>query len=124
MSSKPTILIVEDEMIVSMQLSRELARKGYAICGQAVTGEQAIALAREKSPDLIMMDIGLAGSLDGIETAKMIRAFLKSPIIFMTGYSEKEVLERALSLESTDHLSKPIREVEFQNTVQRLIPLS
>ena len=83
------ILIVEDEMLAAMSLAMDLRGAGYAVGRTVATGEEAVAAAQSETVDLILMDIGLAGGMDGVEAAARIRAFSSVPIIYMTGYAER-----------------------------------
>jgi CheY-like chemotaxis protein len=109
MAQSPRILIVEDEVMIAMCLELELKQAGYTVCQRAVTGEDAIRIAQQESPDCILMDIRLAGDIDGIEVAQQIQRQLDSPIIFMTGYPDKAVEERAKTLKPLGYFIKPIR---------------
>ncbi len=105
------ILIVEDEVIIAMGIEMELKQAGYEVCqrGPVATGEEAIIIAQHESPDIILMDIGLAGEIDGIEAAQEIQACTAIPIIFMSGYSDKDVEERAKALNPLGYYIKPVR---------------
>ncbi|MDO9576905.1 MAG: response regulator [Candidatus Cloacimonadales bacterium] len=108
MKKKIKILIVEDEVIIAECLKMELELSGYDVCDFVTSGEEAIIIAKEKDPDVILMDIYLAGVIDGIEAAKEIIANKKIPIIFCTGYTESEIFERAKKLNPVAYLRKPI----------------
>jgi CheY-like chemotaxis protein len=89
-----TILIVEDEVIVATDLSRKLERLGYEVCGTAMEGEEAVALASSLRPHLVLMDIRLEGSMDGIEAARAICRNLDVPIVYLTAHSDTATLAR------------------------------
>lgn len=108
MGRKIKVLVVEDEVIVAQYLSMELELNGFEVCGFVATGEEAIQKAKQEQPDLILMDINLAGRTDGIEAAQKILEYRKIPIIFMTGYSQKEFAAREKNLNPTRFLSKPV----------------
>ena len=110
-------MIVEDEKIIALDLQRRLERFGYSVIGMASDGAEAIALARERSPDIILMDIMLAGSMDGIEAAKQIRAQLAIPVIFLTAYTDEKTLERAKEVEPFGYILKPFKERELYTTI-------
>ncbi len=101
------VLIAEDEMIVAEDLAMTLQDLGYQVAGMASTGEQAIQLAQESKPALVLMDIKLAGDIDGIEASEQIRARFDIPVIFVTAYDEKDVLQRAKQTEPYAYLAKP-----------------
>ena len=111
------ILIVEDEKIIALDLQRRLERFGYSVVGMASDGAEAIALAKERSPDIILMDIMLAGGMDGIEAAKHIRAQLGIPVIFLTAYTDEKTLERAKEVEPFGYILKPFKERELYTTI-------
>ncbi|MFW6137435.1 MAG: response regulator [Candidatus Aminicenantaceae bacterium] len=108
MGRKTKVLVVEDEVIVAQYIRMELEASGYEVCGFVATGEEAIQKAKQELPDLILMDIHLAGRTDGIEAAQKILEHRKIPIIFMTGYSQKEFAVREKNLNPTRFLSKPV----------------
>jgi CheY-like chemotaxis protein len=103
------ILIAEDEILVAYQLSQQLNRRGFEVLETiAATGEEAIRISRAESPEVILMDIGLAGRLNGIETALSIREFSHPGIIFVSGYADQAVKAEALSLAGALFLEKPV----------------
>ena len=89
MDNKTKILIVEDEIIVAMSMRRSLQSGGYDVCGLSVTGEEALQDTAAHRPDVVLMDIHLPGGMDGIEAAQTIRERFATPIIFMSGHSER-----------------------------------
>jgi DNA-binding LytR/AlgR family response regulator len=101
------ILIVEDEAIVALDLSMRLQSANYVVVGHATSGKEAEQLFRETSPDLVLMDINIAGELDGIETATRLKQIQDVPIIFLSALSQKDVLERAKSAQPAGYLVKP-----------------
>jgi diguanylate cyclase (GGDEF)-like protein/PAS domain S-box-containing protein len=111
------ILIVEDEKIIALDLQRRLERFGYSVVGMASDGAEAISLAISRSPDIILMDIMLAGSMDGIDAAKHIRAQLGIPVIFLTAYADEKTLERAKEVEPFGYILKPFKERELYTTI-------
>ncbi len=112
------ILIVEDEAILAEDLGLSLKNLGYVVKGKVSTGEEAVKLAETLRPDLILMDIKLQGDIDGIEAADQIRKRLDIPVIYLTGYAEKDVLERAKKTEPYGYLGKPISLSELRSTIE------
>lgn len=112
------ILIVEDEAIVAADLRRQLGRFGYQVEGHAKTGEEAVRMARELSPNLILMDIRLSGSLDGLEAAKRIHDEAPIPVIYITGYAN--VLLENLSLMQPPELcvAKPFSAEDLHQVIR------
>ena len=111
---KPSILIVEDEVIVAMELANRLGRLGYEVIGITERGEEAVVLARERRPDLVLMDIRLAGPMDGIEVAEQIRRDCDIPVIYLTAHSDGDTLERAKHSAPSGYLRKPFDERELE----------
>jgi CheY-like chemotaxis protein len=86
--SPSRILIVEDEVIVSKEVFQRLQALGYEPVGRAASCGQALEMARMHRPDLVLMDIRLKGEMDGIAAAQEIRRRFRTPVIFLTAYSE------------------------------------
>ena len=115
---KPSILIVEDEAIVAADLFGQLDRLGYQISGQTPRGEEAVVLARDLSPDLVLMDVRLAGPMDGVEAAQIIRRECDIPVIYLTAHSDSATLERAKLTESFGYLLKPFEELGLKTQIE------
>ena len=113
-----TILIVEDEAIVAMDIEERLAGMGYQPAGRASRGDQALALAEHTRPSLILMDIRLRGEMDGIETAEEIRKRYHIPVIFLTAYSEDATLDRAKLAEPYGYILKPFEDRELRSAIE------
>ncbi len=107
------ILLVEDEVILAMLMVRQLTKAGYAISRHVATGEEAVTSARENPPDIILMDIQLAGRIDGIEAAIAIKAGSDVPVIFITGYEIADFRERADIVRPLAYMIKPFDEAAF-----------
>lgn len=106
--NKPTVLIVEDEVIYAMLLKRQLIKNGFDVCCNVVSGEEAIDSANKFHPDCVLMDIHLAGVMDGIDTAEKVLADITTEIIFMSGYAVDEVKEQAMKIHPLAFLEKPV----------------
>ena len=115
---KATILIVEDEAIVAADLSSKLGQLGYAISGTTDRGEEAIAFARERRPDLVLMDIRLAGIMDGVEAAEIIRREFDLPVIYLTAHSDRATLDRAKLTEPFGYILKPFDDLELETHIE------
>lgn len=115
------ILIVEDEAITAMVLSRRMESLGYSVIGTAASGEQACALASSHNPEAILMDIGLSGEMDGIEAATRIRQSLAAPIVFASGYNTPEITERTLAVSNAAFVSKPTDPDKIHASFQQLL---
>jgi PAS domain S-box-containing protein len=102
------IMIADDEAVVTTHLMEHLTSRGYDVVGCSCTGEEAVAMARQLGPDIVLMDIVMPGKLDGIDAARIIRREIDIPIIFITAYTEKEIVERARSIEPHGYIAKPL----------------
>lgn len=114
----PRILIVEDETIVALDLEHRLARLGYESAGTIDTGEQALTQTEQQHPDLVLMDIRLAGAMDGITAAQEIRRRFRTPVIYLTAYSEDGTLQRAKLTEPFGYILKPFEDQELKTTIE------
>lgn len=112
------ILVVEDESIVSKDIQLSLSRLGYAICGAASTGEEAIEMAKSEYPDLILMDIMLKGKLNGIETAHLIKEYMDVPVIYLTAYADESTLAKAKITEPYGYIIKPFQEIDLHTSIE------
>ena len=114
---KPRVLIVEDEHIIQMDLADQLERFGFQIAGLASSGEDAVRIAEETVPDLVLMDILLDGELDGIQAALQIRLNRNMPIVYLTALADIRVMGRASGTEPYFYLIKPVRPMELNSMV-------
>lgn len=112
------VLIVEDEGVVAMDLAATLERLGYAVVGSVARGEDAIGAAEQQRPDLIMMDIRLAGKLDGIQAAEAIQAQQDVPFVFLTAYTDEETIDRAKRIGPYAYAVKPYEERELRSAIE------
>ncbi|MGE5469727.1 MAG: EAL domain-containing protein [Bacteroidota bacterium] len=112
------LMLVEDERIVAFDLRRQLIGFGYRVGPVAASGEQAIRQVAEEKPDLVLMDIHLEGSMDGIEAAAEIRARHRIPVVFLSAYAEDDTLHRALESRPFGYLVKPCEGRELHATIQ------
>lgn len=113
-----SILIVEDEGIVAQDLMEALTRLGYRISGVASEGVQAVAMATQLQPELVVMDVSLRGEIDGIQAARMMQEQLRVPIIFLTGHRDSETLQRAVLTGPLGYLIKPFQEDELRCAIE------
>lgn len=116
--SKTKILIVEDEAIVARDLEFQLISLGYDTVATTSRGEDAILLAGQLRPDLILMDIALAGSLDGINAAQKIRDRHALPVVFLTAFAADDILQRAQMAEPFGYILKPFSERELATVLK------
>ena len=116
--SKASILIVEDESIIALDIRTNLESKGYQVAGQSDRGEDAIKKAGELHPDLILMDINLKGEIDGIVAATQIRIQYDLPVIFLTAFADQSTLERARQAQPYGYILKPFEERELAIAIE------
>lgn len=112
--SKPAILIVEDEAIVAEDLSVKVRHLGYEVAGTLSTGEEAVAFVRRQRPALVLMDVRLAGKMDGIATAVAIHRECDLPVVFLTAHSDAGTVERAQQAEAFGYILKPFEERDLR----------
>ena len=112
------MLVVEDESIVAQDIRGRLEALGYQVVGVAYSAEDAITKAAELYPDLVLMDIKLKGSMDGIEAAGAIRAQNDIPAVFLTAYTDDDTLRRARMTEPFGYLVKPFQDRELHATIE------
>jgi two-component system, cell cycle sensor histidine kinase and response regulator CckA len=112
------ISIVEDEVIIAKDIEVCLQNMGYAVASVVNTGEEAVKMANQEHPDLILMDIQLKGRMDGIETAELISSNLDIPIIFLTAYDDEKKLERAKSVMPYGYILKPFQDKNLKIAIE------
>ncbi len=116
--SDERIMIVEDEWAIASLIQKCLKNLGYTVSSTTASGEEAVQKAEEDKPDLILMDIVLRGEMDGIEAASQIHTHLNVPIIYLTAYDNKAMLERAKITEPFGYIIKPFEERELHTTIE------
>ena len=122
---RKTILLVEDEMIVSLAEKHDLEREGYRVI-QAASGEKAlnIVCARKEPVDLILMDIDLGKGMDGTETAQEILKSHKIPIVFLSSHADGEIIERARRISSCGYIVKNADTSALMASIRKAFSLS
>jgi len=113
---KHKILIVEDEAVVADELKHNLDADGYEV-SIAESGERAVHESVRNQPDLVLMDVVLPGSADGISVAEQFVS-LDIPVVYMTGYSDGHLFDRARHTEPVAYLQKPLRIAELRRVVE------
>ena len=112
------ILVVEDDADIIRSIREGLEFHGYEMIGSAVSGEQALSMFEKKTPDLILMDIGLMGEMDGVETAEQIRSKFKIPVVYLTGLTENKIIDRAKLTEPYGYIVKPFELCELKAAIE------
>ncbi|MFP3975499.1 MAG: response regulator [Dehalococcoidia bacterium] len=116
--SEAKILITEDESITAEDMRRSLHDMGYSVVGVVDSGEEAIEKAEEYEPDLVLMDISLAGEMDGIEAAEQIHSRFNIPVVYLTAYANENTIERAKITEPYGYVIKPFEDRELHSNIQ------
>lgn len=115
------ILVVEDESIVRKDIERSLMKLGYNVVANADNGERALELAREKKPDLALMDIQIKGDMTGIETAEAIKQEMDIPVIYLTAFADENTLAKAKITEPHGYILKPFKEIDLHTAIELAI---
>jgi CheY-like chemotaxis protein len=115
------ILVVEDEKIVALELRETLIKLGYTVVGTISNGPDAIRVAGEERPDLVLMDIHLNGAMDGIEAAEEIVSRYDIPVIYLTAHSDRETITRAIQTVPYGYLVKPFNERSLYSNVEKAL---
>ena len=116
--TKTNILVVEDESIVARDIRNMLLGMGYTVAAVVPTGEEAVAVAGDKMPDLALVDVMLQGEMTGVEAADHIYSKYNIPIVYLTAYADESTLQRAKVTEPFGYLLKPFEERELQTTIE------
>ncbi|MBN2157986.1 MAG: response regulator [Spirochaetes bacterium] len=112
------ILIIEDEPVTALSIKKMLEKIGYSVPEIITSGEEALERLKEMKPDLILMDITLAGAIDGIEAAIAVNENYGIPIVFLTENTNLEVIQRASKTTlSYGYLLKPVKGFDLQLTI-------
>lgn len=111
------LVIADDESIIRMNLKETLVGLGYLVVGEAGDGVSVINLARELQPDLVLMDIKMP-KLDGIQAAKILTEEKIAPVLLLTAYSDRELVDRAKEAGVVNYVVKPFREAELLPAIE------
>ncbi|WP_307837190.1 response regulator [Aeromicrobium sp. YIM 150415] len=113
----PRVVIAEDEALIRMDLAEMLAEAGYDVVAQAADGEQAIALTSQHRPDLVVMDVKMP-KLDGIAAASQIARARLAPVVMLTAFSQRELVERAREAGAMAYLVKPFTAADLVPAIE------
>jgi len=119
--AKVKILVVEDELIIAKGIEKRLKALGYSVTDTVASGEEAVRLALETLPDLVLMDINLQGGIDGVMAADQIRSQADIPIIFLTAYADSDTLARAKVSEPFGYIVKPFQDITLKSSIEMAI---
>jgi len=118
MEQKLKILVVEDEMLIAAKIALFLAELGYEVTAILTRAEEAIAHVAEHMPDMALLDVRLAGEMDGITLADELNKFHQMPVIFLTANADDATFSRAKAVKPFAFLQKPFRKMELQRTIE------
>ncbi len=113
-----TVLIVEDEIINAMALADAIPGWGCRVVDTVTSGEDAIRVAEAERPDVVLMDVSIHGSIDGLGAAREIIGRLGIPVVFMTGYDDEETIRAAEALHPAAFLVKPLNPVQLKEILR------
>ena len=114
--SRPKVLIAEDEAIIRLDLKEMLEEEGIEVVGEASDGEAAIRLAKERSPDLVIMDIKMPG-MDGLAAAERITDEGLGAVLILTAFSQKDLVQRAADAGAMGYLVKPFQKSDLMPAI-------
>lgn len=111
------VVIADDESIITMDLREMLTNLGYLVVGEAGDGQSAVNLARELKPDVVLMDIKMP-DMDGIEAAAVLTNEHIAPVVLLTAFSQRDLVERAKEAGVVGYLVKPIQEADLAPAIE------
>jgi DNA-binding response OmpR family regulator len=121
---KAKILVVEDEWLVGHHIQLTLEDLGYTVVGLTASGDEALRLAEEHLPELVLMDISLEGDMDGIEAAESLGQELEIPVIFLTAFSDPQVLGLTTGANLHGFIMKPFEILELRAAIENALQKS
>ena len=116
-----SVLIVEDDALSARVAEKILGRLGYSVRGVVATGEDALDAARALAPDMVLMDINLAGAMDGVTAAKDIIDTLGVPVIFLTAAVDRDIMERVAGTGAAGYIQKPVKLLDLKANLEMAI---
>lgn len=120
----PRIMVVEDEIIIAMDIKSQVERLGYQVPVVARSGEEAISEAKENDLDLVLMDIGLSGQMNGIEAGHKISSEFDIPIVYVTASTDEHTLNQIRTSGPSGLLIKPYKEDELRAVIEKAVTWS
>jgi CheY-like chemotaxis protein len=116
--SSARILIVEDQFVVALDVQRRLSALGYSVAGITARGEDAVRMAGELRPDLVLMDVQLQGSMDGVAAAEQIRNDYGLGVVYLTAHADEATLRRVRDTQPLGYVLKPFDEHELRKAIE------
>lgn len=120
MTTQRRVLIAEDEALIRLDLKEMLTEEGYDVVGEAGDGEQAVALATELKPDLVILDVKMPKK-DGIDAASEITEAQIAPVVILTAFSQRDLIERATDAGAMAYLVKPFTKSDLLPAIELAI---
>ena len=114
------VLLAEDEAIIRLDLKEMLEEEGYVVCGEAADGASAVRLAHELRPDLVILDVKMP-VLDGLSAAEQIVTARLAPVVILTAFSQRDLVERAREAGAMAYLVKPFQKVDLLPTIEMAV---
>ncbi len=114
------VIIADDESLVRVDLREALTEQGYLVVGEVGDGQSVVNIARELNPDVVMMDIRMPG-LDGIEAARILTQEKIAPVVLLSAYSQRDLIDRAKEAGVVGYLVKPFRETDLAPAIELAI---
>jgi two-component system, response regulator PdtaR len=114
---RPRVVIAEDEALIRLDLAEMLGEEGYDVVGQAGDGQRAVELVEEQRPDLVVLDVKMP-KLDGISAAERIAAQRIAPVVILTAFSQRDLVERAREAGAMAYLVKPFEKRDLMPAVE------
>ncbi len=119
--SEKTILIVEDEPIIGMELRESLEQAGYTVPAVVRNADSVMPAVISHNPDLIIMDIYLKSFIDGIDAAQRVKMMKDTPVIFLTAYPNDSIRKKAMSVKPAAYLLKPINDDDLLKEIRKVL---
>lgn len=116
----PRVLVAEDESLIRLDLVEMLREEGYDVCGEAADGASAVRLAQELKPDLVIVDVKMP-VLDGLSAAEQIVAARIAPVVVLTAFSQRDLVERAREAGVMAYLVKPFQQKDLVPTIEMAV---
>ena len=118
---KTSIVIVEDEFSIALDIEMRLKKMDYNIIGSTDNADSAYVLVEEENPDLVLMDINLKGEKSGIDAAKHLFTELNIPVVFLTAQKDSKTFNEALEAEPYGYILKPFQDLDLKNAIELAI---